>query len=234
MTEQIIKEVPDVEMLRQKPKRKKRLFKWLLLGVILIGLGVGIFFGRKGIAEGVKNIPVLNKIFKVQETSENVEESPEVKTLKATIESLNQQITSLTQANEALTTQVDTLKSYEEQYNDFLVLKSKWEQEVAHASGTEFVKYYEKIAPESAQTLYRELKSQQVATKDQKAYAKVVADMDEEAAAKALVQIVGTDPELVKYVFAGMTSERQSAILSVMDEKVTPQVIKLIAPSVDK
>lgn len=234
MAKQRIEEKADEALPTKKRKKKKRLFKGMVVSVILIGLGVGIFFGRQVIAEVVKNIPLLNQIFKTQEVVQTTNESQEVTTLKEAITSCNQQIEALTAQNNTLLAQVDSLKAYETQYNDFVTSKTAWEQEVADQNPELFIQYYEKIAPENAQILYSELKRQQVATKEQKAYAKVIADMDEESAARALCQIVATDPDLIQYIFEAMSSERQAAILSVMDEKVAPQVIKLIAPNVDK
>lgn len=227
------KEMPEADLPLQKPK--KTAFKWILLTVILAGLGLGVVVGRNGIAEAVQKVPVLSKVLKREEgngTTEVTKESEEVKALKRTIEGLNGQIQGLTEEKASLENQVQVLKQYEAQYKDFATNRADWEKEVASEAPGDFIKYYEKIAPENAQLLYRELKTQQIATAEQKAYAKVIADMDEEATARALAKIVGTDPELVKYAFKGMSSERQSAILSAMDEKVAAQVIKLIAPDV--
>lgn len=218
----------------ENKKKKKSKFKWILLPIILVGLGCGIYFGRSGIAGVVKNVPILNQIFKIksQGTSENnqVKEDPKVKELEMKIEQLNQDLTNIQNENEALNSQVKVLKQYEMQYNDFQKQKQEWEKEVASQSAIEYIKYYERINPDHASEIYKELKQTQIATQEQKQYAKVVADMTEEEAAKAIEKIVVTDPELVKYLFAGMASDRKSVILSVMDEQVAPQVIKLIAP----
>ncbi|MGL4343733.1 MAG: hypothetical protein ACRCTE_00905 [Cellulosilyticaceae bacterium] len=216
--------------LKGKPKKSK--FKWLIVFIILIGLGAGIYLGRTGIAKAVKDVPFLNQIFKEKSQDAVGKVDPQITALNDTITQLNNQIATQTTEKEQLQSRIKTLEKYEQQYNEFEQQKQKWENEVATQKPADFIAYYEQVRPDEANRIYKELKQTQIATAEQKQYAKVVADMEEEQAAKAIEKIIGTNPELVKFLFGGMSSERQSAILSVMDEKTAPQVIKLIAPQV--
>lgn len=213
-------------------KKKKGKFKWIVIGVIIIGLGLGGYLGRNQVAKWIQKIPGSDKVIKVSDEEEKdvAKLDPKYEALQQTIDQLNQEILALKDENNLLQNKVESLTQYETQYNDFLEQKKIWEQEVASTNSIEFIKYYEQISPEQAQVLYQELKQEQVASQEQKKYAKIVGDMDEEQAAKAIEKIVSTDPELVRYLFNGMASDRQSAILSAMTEQSAAQVIKLLAP----
>ena len=84
--------------------------------------------------------------------------------------------------------------------------------------------------PETANEIYRTLKGEAITTKEQKALANAVGEMDEDQAAKALEVLLTTDAELVQTIMRGMKDERKSLVLSSMTSAGAAQVIKLISP----
>lgn len=220
----------------RKLKKKQGKMKGILITAIMIGgIGLIVYLNRGTIGKLVADVPGLNKVFKVQneEPADNRSRDQlmkDNKVLEASIVQLKEQLLEKEQSEALLKQKIETLKQYEAQYNDFIAQKEAWNTEIANANPALFLEQYEKINPELAKNLYKDLMVQENMTKEQKKYANVIAEMDADQAAKALEKLVGTDPELIKSIFKAMDAERQAAILSAMESQYAAQVIKLISP----
>ena len=70
-------------------------------------------------------------------------------------------------------------------------------------------------------------------SKEQKAYANTIGQMDAEQAAKAMEILLTTDPELIQMIFENMGQEQRAAILDNMTSQGAAQTMKLISPDIN-
>ena len=239
--EKKVKEEAPKENVPMEPappkKKKKKWLKFLILFLVLVGIGAAIFFFRGRIATLVKDIPVLNQVFKVSEETEPVEEEVPVEVLKEQIAALEGQVSTLQTSlrteeenNRILNDTISVLRQYEEEYTRFREQKEAWDEEVAKTDPSLFIEQFEAMYPDLAERLYGDFVVSANITSEQKAYARVVSEMETEQAARALEQLVSSEPELIKMIFASMNQEAQGAILSEMSSQYASQVLKLISP----
>lgn len=221
-------------------KRKKKKSVWIgLIAILLIGVVVWINKDSlsRQIAKWTKDVPILNEVFKLEEepylefSKEELVE--QIKGLEQQVKGFNEEIQKDKREQELLQQKIASLEIYEGRYTEFIEQKNKWDEEIAKTNPELFIEQFEQIYPEQANQIYKELKQKEILTKEKKQYAKVIEEMDEERAAKALEKIVPTDPELVKLIFNGMQTERQGLVLSAMDSSVAAQTIKILSPDLE-
>lgn len=221
-----------------KPKKKGKGIILLIVVLLLVGLGAGIYLNRDSIAKVVKDVPVLNQIFKVSEentllTQSSEELAAEISKLESQIQALQINLEASESRNETLQQQVTTLSQYEKEQAAFVEEKQAWQTALAKENPNLYIEQYELMEPELAQMIYKDLIVQVEMDKAQKQFANTVAEMDPEQAAKALEVIIPTDPELIQLLFNGMVIERKAEILSAMESSKAAQVIKLISPELN-
>lgn len=225
---------------RTSKKRKKKKSVWIgLIAVLLIG--VVVWMNKESInrqvAKWTKDVPILNEVFKLEEepylelSKEELVE--QIKGLEQQVKGFNEEIQKGKREQELLQQKIASLEIYEGRYTEFIEQKNKWDEEIAKTNPEIFIEQFEQIYPEQANQIYKELKQKEILTKEKKQYAKVIEEMDEERAAKALEKIVPTDPELVKLIFNGMQTERQGLVLSAMDSSIAAQTIKILSPNLE-
>lgn len=224
----------------KKKKKKSKIKRVLIIVLILGGVGAALYFNRYKIADTVKEIPLLNQIFKPLEGDQNVygQLTPsqlidKVIEIEKENTSLGNQLLDKNSEIQRLEEKIETLKTYETRYSDFLAQKEAWDQELAKANPELFIAQYELMNPELASQLYQELSLTKSLTKEQKQFANTIGEMDEVQAAKALEKLLPTDPELIGVIFKGMAQERQALILSSMTTQGAAQVIKIISPELE-
>lgn len=223
------------------PKKRKKGSKFVILFIVLaITISVGFFFRKQiggYLGNTLKNIPIANKIFKEDTdpysniTKEQLISQLEAK--KAAEDNFNQKVLDLQEEKQGLVEKISTLKQYETQYADFLNQKLAWDEKIAKTDAKMFVEQFEKMYPDTVEKIYKDIKIDDILTKEQKEFCNTVAQMEQEQAAKALETLIPTDPELIKLVFEGMEQERKSLILSSMQSQNAALVIKLLSPNVD-
>lgn len=212
-------------------KRKKK--KWLVILILLLIIGGALVFFRAPIMKALKNVPVIGGFIPDEVVEEKL--SPEelqlkVSTQEKEIAKLEAEMKALEERNMALSEQNESLKQYESMYQDFIAQKEAWDEEVAKTNTELFIQQFESIYPDTAERIYQTLKGEKVLSDQQKELSKTIAGMDEDQAAKALELLISTDSELIQTIFAGMSADQQSIILSAMTSESAAQVIKLISP----
>lgn len=217
--------------------KKRQSKKWIAIGLILIILlGVGFVF-RTSLIDLMKDVPLVNKLIPYKKESEEGLSKEELldqyETQKQELLLLQEKINSLEELNKDLETRNTTLKEYESNYEIFLEQKSAWDQSIAESNPELFIEQFEKIYPETAEELYKNLKSQVIYTKEQQNLAKAVGDMDEDQAARALEVLLTTDDQLVRMIMQEMKDDKKSLILSSMTSDAAAKVIKLISPEIN-
>lgn len=221
-------------------KRKKKKKLWVGIIAILL-VSVVVFINKdsinKQMAKLTKNVPILNEIFKLEGdpyiNSSKEQLIAEVEGLKQQLEELNKEVEKGKSEQELLLQKIASLEVYEGRYTEFVEQKNKWDEEIAKTNPELFIEQFELTYPEQANQIYKELKQKQVLTKQQKQYTKVIEEMDEEQAAKALEEIIPTDSELVKFIFSGMQVEKQGRVLSAMNTSIAAQTIKILSPDLE-
>ncbi|MGL6173043.1 MAG: hypothetical protein ACRC1P_00330 [Cellulosilyticaceae bacterium] len=215
--------------LRSKKKKKKKVVVGMGLAVLIAGV---VIFNKEKIEQSLIGTNAQNDHPYIQLSKEELIQKVEVLEEKNNL--LQAEIQAEGEEKVRLLKKIEGLQTYENRYNDFLEQKKSWDIQIARSNPKLFIEQYESMYPEHADEIYKELKQKSQLTKEQKEYAKVIGEMDEVQAAKALEKIVPTDPELVKKLFEGMPNERQSLILSEMTTQVAAQTIKLLSPDVEK
>lgn len=219
----------------EKPKKKKGL---IIVLVIILLIGVVGFIFRKPInnflGTTLSGVPIVGNLFKVEEGTLSYDELErklsttelEATTLKGQVETYETEI-------KALEEKIETLKQYETNYSNFLAQKEAWDENVAQTNKDLFIEQFEQVYPDTAEQIYSELKGQSIMSKDQKAYASTIGQMDAEQAAKALEILLNTDPELIQMIFENMGQEQKAAILDNMSAQSAAQTMKLISPDIN-
>ncbi|WP_053983932.1 MotE family protein [Niameybacter massiliensis] len=221
-----------------RQKKKKGLLKGIIALTIVVLIGGGLYINRSKIAPIVKNIPILNQIFKTEIGTQDPYDmlsKEELKQKLLTTEEVlaNEQLKVVNLENETtlLNDKINALKQYEENYNAFIAQKNEWDKKVAEENPELFKEQFEATYKDTAELIYRELKGEEILNKEQKEVAKTIGQMSAKEAAAALTKLLSTDTELVKNILKNMKSDQQAKILNEMSATTAAQVIKLIAPS---
>ena len=90
--------------------------------------------------------------------------------------------------------------------------------------------FYESIAPENAEELYKQAVNKEVTDKALKDYIQTFENMKKDAATKILEELIITDMDLVITILQNLSSEKRSEILSTMDPKNAASCSKLLSP----
>lgn len=222
---------------KQGSKKKKGWLIPIIILIVLIAIGGIFYLNRQKVASLVKDVPVLNLIFKEKQISEDPYDALSSKMLKqklketeATLEAENLKVENLENEMVLLQEKIDALKKYEENYNTFIEQKKAWDQELARNNPDLFIEQFESFYKEEAENLYLELKGKELLSKEEKELAKTIGNMESDKAAQTLETLLTTDPELVKTLLKSMKSEEQAKILNEMEVNAAAQVVKLIGP----
>ena len=223
---------------KQGSKKKKGWLIPIIILIVLIAIGGIFYLNRQKVASLVKDVPVLNLIFKEKQISEDPYDALSSKMLKqklketeATLEAENLKVENLENEMVLLQEKIDALKKYEENYNTFIAQKKEWDGELAKSNPDLFIEQFESFYPEQAADLYLELKGKEVLSKEEKELAKTIGTMESEKAARTLEKLLATDTDLVKTLLKSMKSEEQAKILNEMEVNAAAQVVKLIGPA---
>ncbi len=227
-TEKIDEKAPYTKP--EKPKKKKGL---IIVLVIILLVGVVGFIFRKPIGTVLKDVPIIGSLFKGEEEKIPYNElESKLSTSEIEVASLKSKVEGYEAEIKALEEKIETLKQYEANYSSFLEQKENWDVSVAKTNKDLFIEQFEQIYPDTAERIYSELKGQSTMSKEQKAYASTIAQMDAQQAAKALEVLLGTDPELIQMIFENMGQEQRAAILDNMSSQSAAQTMKLISPDI--
>ena len=223
--------------MKQSSKKKKGWLIPIIILIVLIAIGGIFYLNRQKVASLVKDIPVLNLIFKEKQISEDPYDAFSPKMLKEklketekVLEAEKLKVENLQNEMVLLQEKIDALKKYEENYNTFIEQKKAWDQELARNNPELFIEQFESFYKEEADNLYLELKGKEVLSKEEKELAKTISAMESDKAAQTIEKLLTTDTELVKTLLKNMKSEEQAKILNEMNVNAAAQVVKLIGP----
>lgn len=214
----------------QKPKKKKGCLIMTIISVFIISVLVAILgFNAGGIRDKylrgtLEKIPIVKNLLPPLEQNENGEG------LTENISEEQKTIDSLTQEIQNLNAEITRLKAFEENQLKFKAEKEEFDRMIALSDSKAYSAFYESIAPENAEKLYKEAIGQANIDKNFKDYISTFENMKKDAASKILEELILTDMDLVITILQNLSSTKRSEILSTMDSKNAAAVTKLLSP----
>lgn len=217
---------------------------WLGILALLIKMDVG-GFGSNVLAPIISDVPVLNKILP-ESTETEVSEGENYggyTNLKDAVDQVERLELQLQQAQSnldadaeeiaQLKAEIERLATFENNQLEFQRIKNEFYEEVVYAEngpGAEaYVKYYETMDPETAQTLYKEVIREEEETEEVKDYAQAYSEMKPKEAAAIFEEMTG-NLDLAARILSVMEPDDRGAILGAMDPEVAAKITKIMDP----
>lgn len=223
-------------------------FVWLAIIVALIKFDVG-GFGSSVLRPVLKDVPGINKILpeaSEEELAQEAEESGDenqiatlsqakemIEKLQAENDKLNESNKSLKEENSDLEKQVERLKVFEESQNEFQEQKEKFYNEIVYGENAPdadiYKEWYESIDAAYAESIYRQIISNQSADSDLKDLAKTYENM-KPAEAAAVLEKMSNDLDTVAEILGAMKADSRAKIMDQMDPDFAANVTKKLMP----
>lgn len=219
---------------------------WLIVFAFLVKLDVG-GIGSNVLYPVLKDVPVINKILpKASEEQQASEGNYKYTTLKsanariAELEGLLASETGTTDANsdyiKNLEARVQELQKYKDNVDAFNKRVADFDEKVVFTDNApdlaEYRKYYEGIAPENAEKIYRQVLLAERYSEKAQELANYYANMDAATAAQTLSEM-SEDLDLICDILENMDQKKAAAVLQEMDSTFAAQITKKIS-AVDK
>lgn len=217
---------------------------WLGILVLLIKLDVG-GFGSNVLAPVISDVPVLNKILPESADTEvsDLESYGGYTSLKDAVDQIEKLQLQLEQAQSNLDSdkeeisqlkaEIERLSTFEANQIEFQRIKNEFYEEVVYAENgpgaEEYVKYYETMDPETAQSLYKEVVAKQQETEEVTNYAQAYSEMKPKEAA-AIFEEMTNNLDLAARILGVMEADDRGAILGAMDPEVAAKITKIMDP----
>ena len=222
---------------------------WLAIIAALIKFDIG-GFGSSVLRPILKDVPVVNKILpepSEEQLAKEAEEDAEsdenqiatlsqakdmIAKLQEENEKLNKNNKTLKEENGDLTKEIERLKVFEDNQNQFQSEKEEFYREIVYGENAPdadtYIKWYESIDAANAEAIYRQVISQQSADDDLKDVAKTYENMKPAEAAKVLEKLA--DLDTVAEILGAMKTDARAKIMDQMDETFAANVTKKLMP----
>lgn len=221
---------------------------WLAIIAALIKFDIG-GFGSSVLRPVLKDVPGINKILPEPSEKELAEEAEasndenQVATLSQAKElidklqeendKLNESNKSLKEENSDLTKQVERLKVFEESQNEFQTQKEEFYNEIVYGENAPdadiYKEWYESIDAAYAESIYRQIISNQSADADLKDLAKTYENM-KPAEAAAVLEKMKDNLDTVAEILGAMKADSRAKIMNQMDPDFAANVTKKLMP----
>lgn len=219
---------------------------WLAILVALIKLDIG-GFGSDFLRPVLKDVPVINKILpepSEAELEEEIEENGEnqiatlsqAKDLISQLEAENEKLTKsnkdLKEENKDLGDEIERLKEFETSQTDFQKQKEEFYNEIVYGENAPdadtYKEWYESIDPANAESIYRQVISDEQSNMELKELAKTYENMKPSEAAAVLEKVANLDT--VAEILSSMKAESRGKIMNEMDADFAANVTKKLMP----
>lgn len=221
---------------------------WLVIIAFLIKFDIG-GFGSNVLRPVLKDVPVINKILPEPSEEELLKEAEKngdenqiatlsqakemIEKLEEENEKLNKKNKSLKEENSDFAKQIERLKVFEENQNKFQEEKEKFYNEIVYGESAPdadtYIEWYEKIAPANAESIYRQLISENSANSELKDLAKTYENMKPSEAA-AVLEKMGNDLDTVAAILKVVKADKRAKIMDQMDPAFAANVTKKLMP----
>lgn len=217
---------------------------WIAIFCLVVKLDIG-GVGTNVFAPILKNVPVVKMILpkdSITET-EDIESYygytslsdavDRIKVLETELSNIQTENETNKEQIDALTTEVNRLKTFEANQVEFERIKNQFYQEVVYSEkgpGPEqFARYYESIDPATAEYIYRQVVQEEEVSEEIKEYAKAYASMKPKQAA-AIFNNMTDNLQLAAKILENMSAEDRGNILGAMDPTVAAKITKIMEP----
>lgn len=217
---------------------------WLGILALLIKMDVG-GFGSNVLAPIISDVPVLNKILPESTETEvtdgesyggytNLKDAvDQVERLELQLQQAQSNLDADAEEIAQLKAEIERLATFESNQLEFQRIKNEFYEEVVYAENgpgaEEYVKYYETMDPETAQTLYKEVIREEEETEEVKDYAQAYSEMKPKEAAAIFEEMSG-NLDLAARILSVMEPDDRGAILGAMDPEVAAKITKIMDP----
>lgn len=214
---------------------------WLIILAMLIKWDVG-GFGSSVLYPIFKDVPYVNQILpEVKDPTvddpyafESMEDAvTRIKELELELDVYLDKENATKEEIEALQAEIERLKVFEKEQDNFAKTKEKFYKEVVFGEQSpdieEYKKYYESIDPKNAALLYKQVVEQVEEDEEIQDYVKAYSTMKPKNAA-AILEKMSDDLPLIARILTNMNAEARGSILAAMDSELAAAVTKLMEP----
>jgi flagellar motility protein MotE (MotC chaperone) len=217
---------------------------WLVIFAFLVKMDVG-GFGSTVLFPVLKDVPYVNRILPGIEEYIPAEDDPyaayttvesavdRIKELEVEVEALKEESTKNSDYIAELEAASAELAEYKADEANFEETKEKFYEEVVFSDKApdikEYKTYYESIAPENAEAIYKQVVSQIQKDEEIQDYVKAYSSMKAKNAA-AIFDTMTDDYGLVCEILSQMDASTRADILAAMDENNAAVITKMMEP----
>ena len=219
---------------------------WLGILVLLVKMDVG-GFGSNVLTPILKDVPVINKILPSESTTETTKNEEayggynslkdaveQIKTLEKQLDQAQSTNATYAEQIDTLKTEVQRLKTFEDNQVEFQKIKEQFYEEVVYAENgpgaDEYRQYYEEMDPTTAEALYKQVIQTEAADKQMQEYANTFSNMQASEAA-AILGNMTDNLDLAASILKNLDVSTRGAILGAMDSAIASRIVKIMYPN---
>lgn len=219
---------------------------WLGILVLLVKMDVG-GFGSNVLTPILKDVPVINKILPSESTTETTKNEEayggynslkdaveQIKTLEKRLDQAQSTNATYAEQIDTLKTEVQRLKTFEDNQVEFQKIKEQFYEEVVYAENgpgaDEYRQYYEEMDPTTAEALYKQVIQTEAADKQMQEYANTFSNMQASEAA-AILGNMTDNLDLAASILKNLDVSTRGAILGAMDSAIAARIVKIMDPN---
>lgn len=219
---------------------------WLGILVLLVKMDVG-GFGSNVLTPILKDVPVINKILPSESTTETTKNEEayggynslkdaveQIKTLEKQLDQAQSTNATYAEQIDTLKTEVQRLKTFEDNQVEFQKIKEQFYEEVVYAENgpgaDEYRQYYEEMDPTTAEALYKQVIQTEAADKQMQEYANTFSNMQASEAA-AILGNMTDNLDLAAAILKNLDVSTRGAILGAMDSAIAARIVKIMDPN---
>lgn len=219
---------------------------WLGILVLLVKMDVG-GFGSNVLTPILKDVPVINKILPSESTTETTKNEEayggynslkdaveQIKTLEKQLDQAQSTNATYAEQIDTLKTEVQRLKTFEDNQVEFQKIKEQFYEEVVYAENgpgaDEYRQYYEEMDPTTAEALYKQVIQTEAADKQMQEYANTFSNMQASEAA-AILGNMTDNLDLAASILKNLDVSTRGAILGAMDSTIAARIVKIMDPN---
>ena len=219
---------------------------WLGILVLLVKMDVG-GFGSNVLTPILKDVPVINKILPSESTTETTKNEEayggynslkdaveQIKTLEKQLDQAQSTNATYAEQIDTLKTEVQRLKTFEDNQVEFQKIKEQFYEEVVYAENgpgaDEYRQYYEEMDPTTAEALYKQVIQTEAADKQMQEYANTFSNMQASEAA-AILGNMTDNLDLAASILKNLDISTRGAILGAMDSAIAARIVKIMDPN---
>ena len=195
----------------------------------------------------LKDVPVINKILPSESTTETTKNEEayggynslkdaveQIKTLEKQLDQAQSTNATYAEQIDTLKTEVQRLKTFEDNQVEFQKIKEQFYEEVVYAENgpgaDEYRQYYEEMDPTTAEALYKQVIQTEAADKQMQEYANTFSNMQASEAA-AILGNMTDNLDLAASILKNLDVSTRGAILGAMDSAIAARIVKIMDPN---